>query len=47
MSLSNEEFNLLADLTNDTFGYGSTEDQYGDDSLGGYYPIKQNMFHLH
>mgnify|MGYP003146116000 CR=1 FL=1 len=42
MSLSNEEFNLLADLTNDTFGYGSTEDQYGDDSLGGYYPIKQN-----
>jgi hypothetical protein len=42
MNLSQEELNILSDLTNDTFGYSSTEDLYGEDRLGGYYPIKQN-----
>ena len=42
MSLSFEEYNIIGDLINDTLGYASTESQYGEDKLGGYYPIKQN-----
>ena len=36
MALSIEEMNILGNITNDSYGRGSTGSSYGDSKLGGY-----------